>query len=158
MFQSFKKEADELFKVKTESPEQTQEFAEKFAKKLRGGVVVAFFGGLGMGKTAFTAGLAKGLGITDSVSSPTFALVNIYRGKTMLYHFDMYRVTSWDDLYATGFFDYYESGGILACEWSENIENALPQNTIRVTISRGENDNERIIEIEGQGDYENFVC
>lgn len=147
-----------MFKIKTQSPEQTQEFAQRLAKKLHGGVVVAFFGGLGMGKTAFTAGLAKGLGITDSVSSPTFALVNIYRGKTTLYHFDMYRVTSWDDLYSTGFFDYYESGGILACEWSENIENALPQNTIRVTISRGESDNERIIEIEGQGDYENFVC
>ncbi|MGN1418935.1 MAG: tRNA (adenosine(37)-N6)-threonylcarbamoyltransferase complex ATPase subunit type 1 TsaE [Acutalibacteraceae bacterium] len=147
-----------MFRVITKSTDQTESFAEKMGKKLHGGVVVAFFGGLGMGKTAFTRGLAKGLGITDSVSSPTFALVNIYRGKNTLYHFDMYRVETWDDLYATGFFDYYESGGILACEWSENIENALPENTIKVRISRGNSDNERIIEVEGQGDYENFVC
>ncbi len=147
-----------MFEVKTESVEETQDFALRMGKKLQGPVVVAFFGGLGMGKTAFTRGLAKGLGIDADVSSPTFTLVNEYRGKVTLYHFDMYRVESWYDLYSTGFFDYYETGGILACEWSENIENALPENTIRVEISRGETDNERIIKIEGQGEYENFVC
>ena len=70
----------------------------------------------------------------------------------------MYRVESWDDLYQTGFFDYYEQGGILAVEWSENIENALPENTIRVTFERGEDEKERIITVEGQGEYENFSC
>lgn len=147
-----------MFEVKTENVKQTQELAFRMGQKLKGPVVVAFFGGLGMGKTAFTTGLAKGLGIEADVSSPTFALVNEYRGRVNLYHFDMYRVESWDDLYSTGFFDYYETGGILACEWSENIENALPENTIRVEILHGETDNERIIRIEGQGEYENFVC
>lgn len=147
-----------MFEIITNSPSETEEFAAKFASKLRGGVVIAFFGGLGMGKTAFTRGLAKGLGIDADVTSPTFALVNEYIGKTSLYHFDMYRVESWDDLYSTGFFDYYENGGILACEWSENIENALPENTIRVSISRGDHDEQRLISIEGSGEYENFSC
>ena len=114
--------------IVTNSAQETEAFAARFAKTLRGPVVVAFFGGLGMGKTAFTRGLAKGLGITQEVSSPTFALVHEYHGdRNTLYHFDMYRVESWDDLYATGFFDFYETGGILAVEWSENIENALPE-------------------------------
>lgn len=147
-----------MFTLKTESVSETEAFAEKMGAKLHGKVVVAFFGGLGMGKTAFTKGLARGLGITADVSSPTFALVNEYKGNYELYHFDMYRVESWDDLYSTGFFDYYEQGAVLACEWSENIENALPENTITVNIERGENDNERIITVEGHGEYENFVC
>ena len=145
-------------KVTVKSSEETMAFAERVAKQLDKKVVLAFFGGLGMGKTTFTKGLAKGLGVTDEVSSPTFALVHEYRGKKTLYHFDMYRVESWDDLYQTGFFDYYEQGGILAVEWSENIENALPENTIRVTFERGKDENERIITVEGQGAYENFSC
>lgn len=147
-----------MLTLTVKNAEETMNFAERLAKKLKGSTVVAFFGGLGMGKTTFTKGLAKGLGVTDEVSSPTFALVHEYRGKTTLYHFDMYRVESWDDLYQTGFFDYYEQGGILAVEWSENIENALPDNTIRVTFERGQDENERIITVEGQGAYENFSC
>ncbi len=142
----------------TKSVFETEAFAERFAKKLKTPVVVAFFGGLGMGKTAFTRGLARGLGLDCEVTSPTFALVHEYEGKTTLYHFDMYRVESWDDLYSTGFFDYYREGAVIACEWSENIENALPENTIRIYIERGENDNERIFKIKGYGDYEDFVC
>lgn len=142
----------------TKSVFETEAFAERFAKKLNTPVVVAFFGGLGMGKTAFTRGLARGLGLDCEVTSPTFALVHEYEGKTTLYHFDMYRVESWDDLYSTGFFDYYREGAVIACEWSENIENALPKNTIRIYIERGENDNERIFKIKGYGDYEDFVC
>lgn len=147
-----------MFTLKTNSVNETEAFAEKMGAKLHGKVVIAFFGGLGMGKTAFTKGLARGLGITADVSSPTFALVNEYKGNYELYHFDMYRVESWDDLYSTGFFDYYEQGAVLACEWSENIENALPENTITVCIERGDNDNERIITVEGHGEYENFIC
>lgn len=144
--------------VITNSVDETEAFAAQMAKKLSTPVVVAFFGGLGMGKTAFTRGLAKGLGLDCEVTSPTFALVHEYCGKTTLYHFDMYRVETWDDLYSTGFFDYYREGAVIACEWSENIENALPENTIRVSIERGENDNQRIITLEGGGEYENFVC
>ena len=88
------------------------------------------------------------LGVDDGVSSPTFALVNEYSGKYNIYHFDMYRVNSWDDLYSTGFFDYIDNG-ILVIEWSENIEGALPENAIRITIEKGESDDERIFEIEG---------
>ena len=144
--------------VITNNVNETEAFAERMAKKLSTPVVVAFFGGLGMGKTAFTRGLAKGLGIDCEVTSPTFALVHEYCGKTTLYHFDMYRVETWDDLYSTGFFDYYRKGAVIACEWSENIENALPENTIRISIKRGDNDYQRIITLEGHGEYENFIC
>ena len=133
----------------SESTADTEAFAEGLAKNLSGGTVIAFFGGLGAGKTSFTRGLARGMGVTADVSSPTFAIVNDYGGKPPLVHFDMYKVESWDDLYSSGFFDFYEAGGILSVEWSENIENALPENTVRVTIQRGENDNQRIITIDG---------
>ena len=133
----------------TNSAEETIELGSRFAKTLKGGTVVAFYGGLGMGKTAFTRGMAKALCVNEEVSSPTFAIVNDYGGNPPLYHFDMYRVESWDDLYASGFFDFYEAGGILAVEWSENIENALPENTVRVKIERGECDNQRVITIDG---------
>ena len=142
----------------TDSERETEALAARFASSLHGPVVVALFGGLGMGKTAFTRGLARGLGIDAAVSSPTFALVHEYHGggKT-LYHFDMYRVESWDDLYATGFFDFYETGGILAVEWSENIENALPENCVRVYFEQGETENIRIITVVGGEELENSV-
>ena len=120
----------------------------RLAFRLKGNEVIALLGGLGMGKTAFTRGLARGLGFSDGVSSLTFALVNEYRGNVNIYHFDMYRVQSWDDLYSTGFFDYIDNG-VLVIEWSENIEGALPEEALRITISRGDHDNQRIFEIEG---------
>ena len=132
----------------SDSAQDTEQIGERLAATLRGTEVIALFGGLGMGKTAFTRGLARGLGIDDGVSSPTFALVNEYHGRFAVYHFDMYRVTSWDDLYSTGFFDYLDNG-VLVIEWSENIEGALPDDAIRVTIARGEHDNQRIFTIEG---------
>lgn len=132
----------------TNSAEETEQLGERIASKLKGMEVIALFGGLGMGKTAFTRGLARGLGADDVVSSPTFALVNEYSGRVPVYHFDMYRVASWDDLYSTGFFDYLDTG-VLVIEWSENIEGALPENALRITISRGESDNQRIFDIEG---------
>ena len=132
----------------TNSAEETEQLGERIASKLKGMEVIALFGGLGMGKTAITRGLARGRGADDVVSSPTFALVNEYSGRVPVYHFDMYRVTSWDDLYSTGFFDYLDTG-VLVIEWSENIEGALPENALRITISRGENDDQRIFDIEG---------
>lgn len=136
----------------------TQAIAEKLGKALKPGTVIAFFGGLGMGKTAFTRGLAKGMGITADVASPTFAIVNDYGGNPPLVHFDMYKVESWDDLYSSGFFDYLDMGAVLAVEWSENIENALPDDAVRVTIKQGENENQRIITVEGGYIHENFGC
>lgn len=137
-----------MIKIISKSAEDTEKIGESIAEKLTGNEVIALFGGLGMGKTAFTRGLSRGLGVCDGVSSPTFALVNEYHGKFNIYHFDMYRVTTWDDLYSTGFFDYIDNG-VLVIEWSENIEGALPENAIRINISKGSSDNERVFEIEG---------
>ena len=111
--------------------------------------VVAMFGDLGAGKTAFTRGFAKGMGINCDVSSPTFALVNEYRGeKNTVYHFDMYRITSPDDLETTGFYDYMDGESVLAIEWSENIESELPKSAIRIEIARLD-ENTREITIDG---------
>ena len=125
------------------SPAETEQIAAEFAKTLRGGEVLAFRGGLGMGKTCFTRGLASGLGIDPAeVSSPTFALVNEYRGGRLpLWHFDMYRICTMDDLYSTGFFDYLSPHAVLAVEWSENIEEALPQETTFISLAPGEKEN-----------------
>lgn len=133
----------------SESTSQTEQFAQKIGALVSGGTVIAFFGGLGAGKTSFTRGLAKGMGIDCDVSSPTFAIVNDYGGKPPLVHFDMYKVESWNDLYSSGFFDYLDMGAVLAVEWSENIESALPENTVRVCIDKGETENQRIITVEG---------
>ena len=130
------------------SAQQTEQIAAQLAKELRGGDVLAFRGGLGAGKTAFVRGLAEGLGVTGEVASPTFSLVNEYRVNPPLYHFDMYRISTMDDLYFTGFFDYLENGSILAIEWSENIADWLPDGVITVTINRL-GDEEREILIDG---------
>ena len=134
------------------SVKETEKFAEEFAKKLKKGDVIAYEGEMGAGKTAFTRGLCRGLGIDEKdVSSPTFAIVNEYHGDEItLYHFDMYRIETMDDLFETGFFDYMDGNSILAIEWSENIYSALPTNSIYVTIEKDENnENKRTIKVEG---------
>lgn len=131
-------------KYTTSSSKETIALGEKLAKRCRKGEVVAFFGGLGMGKTVFIKGLAKGLGISADVTSPTFSLINEYRGEeNTLCHFDMYRINTWEDLYSTGYFDFLETDAVLAVEWSENIVNALPEGCIYVVISADENDSEK---------------
>lgn len=121
----------------TNSYEETLELGKRLAGDLKKGTVIAFIGGLGMGKTAFTTGLAQGLGITALVSSPTFAICNSYVGdKNTLHHFDMYRVDGWDDLYSTGFFDYINTDAYIAVEWSENIYGALDDDTLMVEIEK----------------------
>ena len=133
----------------TSSPEETEKLGHALGKMLRGGEVIAYRGGLGMGKTCFTRGLAAELGYTGEVTSPTFALINEYLGGRLpLYHFDMYRISGWEDLYSTGFFEYLEQGGVIAAEWSENIENALPENTVTVSF-RALGDEKRAIIIDG---------
>lgn len=130
------------------SERETEQIAAELAETLRGGEVIAFRGGLGMGKTAFVRGLAAALGYKGEVSSPTFALMNEYiGGRLAVYHFDMYRISGWEDLYSTGYFEYSELGGVLAVEWSENIEAALPKNAVKVIFERV-GDTERIIKIE----------
>lgn len=123
------------------SARETEQIAADFAATLHSGDVIAYRGEMGAGKTAFTRGLCRGLGLSDHVSSPTFALVHQYgNGAHALYHFDMYRVETFEDLYSTGFFDYLDYGGILAIEWSENIEAVLPKNAITVELKKVEND------------------
>ena len=126
------------------SPAETEKIGAQLARMLRPGDVVAFRGGMGAGKTAFTRGMASVLSPDAEVASPTFALINDYGGKVPFWHFDMYRIRTMDDLYSTGFFDYLESGGILAVEWSENIAGALPDGTIYVRIT-ADGENERTI-------------
>lgn len=133
----------------THSPAETEELGCRLGRTLRPGTVVAYFGGLGMGKTAFTRGLARGLGCTGRVTSPTFTIVNEYDGTTSLFHFDMYRLDSEDDLFDIGWDDYLARGGVCAVEWSERIDSALPPDALTVSIARGENDNDRIITVTG---------
>ncbi|MBQ7038893.1 MAG: tRNA (adenosine(37)-N6)-threonylcarbamoyltransferase complex ATPase subunit type 1 TsaE [Clostridia bacterium] len=134
--------------VVTHSESETGELGARLASCCTAGTVVAFFGGLGMGKTAFVRGMASVLSPDAHVSSPTFALVNNYGGTPPLVHFDMYRVTGWEDLDTTGYYDYQDQGAILAVEWSENIEMALPSHAVRVTFRRL-SETEREITIEG---------
>ena len=121
---------------------------QKLGQKLPAGTVIAYRGDLGAGKTAFTRGLARGLGITDPVTSPTYTIVNEYLGgRVPLFHFDMYRLRSADDLFDIGWDDYLERGGVCAVEWSENVEEAL-EDPITVTIEK-RSDTERRITITG---------
>ena len=131
------------------SPEETEQLGEQLGRTLRPGSVVAYRGDLGMGKTAFTRGLARGLGCTCRVTSPTFTIVNEYSGALPLFHFDMYRLDSSDELFDIGWDDYLARGGVCAVEWSERIDSALPPDTLTVSIARGEHDNDRIISVTG---------
>ena len=136
-----------MAKYRSTSPAETEALGEKLASAVKGGTVVALYGGMGMGKTVFVRGMAKVLSPNAEVQSPTFALVNEYPGNPPLVHFDMYRVSSWDDLYTSGFWDYIDAGAVVVTEWSENIETALPDNTVRVVFTR-EGETERTIETE----------
>ena len=132
----------------TYSPTETEELAQKLAPFLFPGAVIAYRGDLGAGKTAFTRGLARGLGVTDRVTSPTYTIVNEYLGGRMpLFHFDMYRLGSEDELFDIGWDDYLERGGVCAVEWSENVWGAM-EDAIVITITRLDEDT-RKIDIEG---------
>ena len=122
--------------VITKSPEQTELLGKKFAAFLRPGDVIAYYGDLGAGKTAFTRGLAAGLGIREAVTSPTYTIVNEYlSGRMPLFHFDMYRLSSSEELFDIGWEDYLARGGVCAVEWSENVEDALTD-AISITIEK----------------------
>lgn len=139
----------------TNSPAETEAVGFALAQRLGPGSIVAYRGGLGAGKTAFTRGLAKGLGITDSVTSPTYTIVNEYLGGRMpLFHFDMYRLGSADDLFDIGWDDYLERGGVCAVEWSENVDEAM-EGAVYVTIQRLDEEKRRIT-IEGGENLADF--
>ncbi|MBQ8348230.1 MAG: tRNA (adenosine(37)-N6)-threonylcarbamoyltransferase complex ATPase subunit type 1 TsaE [Ruminococcus sp.] len=141
-----------MIRIITHSPEETIKTAEKLGAFIKAGDMIAYKGGLGAGKTTFTRGIAVGMGLGDNVTSPTFALVNEYRGENItLYHFDMYRIESEDDLESTGFYDYPFDENAAAIEWSENIAQFLPEDTIYITINTlGEQEREIIIEDGGR--------
>lgn len=131
------------------SVEETEQIGAELACSLPAGTIVAFTGDLGAGKTAFVRGMARGLGIEERVTSPTFTIVNEYDGGTRpLFHFDLYRLYDADELFDIGWEDYLVRGGICAVEWSERAADAM-ENCVRVDIVRGENAEQRIIEIGG---------
>ena len=146
-----------MIKVISDSAKATELLGSHVAKVLKGNEILAMFGDLGAGKTAFTRGLCEGLGVADVVSSPTFAIVNAYCGRYPVYHFDMYRIAGADDLFATGYYDYLGTG-VLVIEWSENIESELEPDCIRITIRKTDRENERIFEIEGLDEYADIIC
>ncbi len=136
--------------ILSKSALETENIGKKLAKILKGTEIIALYGDLGAGKTAFTRGIADFFGIKDIVSSPTFSIMNEYESdKCKIYHFDMYRVNSTEDLESTGFFDCI-GNGIVIIEWAQNIERDLPRDVIKIYINKTNNDeNTRIIKIEG---------
>ena len=128
----------------TNAPEETEAVGAGLAQQLKSGTVIAYRGDLGAGKTAFTRGLARGLGYTGLVTSPTYTIVQEYLGGRLpLFHFDMYRLASSDDLWDIGWEDYLDRGGICAVEWSENVEDAM-EGAIFVTIEKTGEQSRRI--------------
>lgn len=136
--------------LETNNEIETSDAGAALAKKLAPGDVIALYGDLGAGKTAFVRGLAQGLGLSARVSSPTFTIVNEYLGDIPLFHFDMYRLGDADELFEIGWEDYLERGGICAVEWSENVPGAFPADHIIVNIKKT-GDNSRVIEITRNG-------
>ena len=135
----------------TNSPAETEAIGAALGKIIEPGMVIAYRGDLGAGKTAFTRGLAKGLGCTEIVTSPTYTIVNEYLGgRIPLFHFDMYRLRSSDDLFDIGWEDYLDRGGVCAVEWSENVDDAM-EDALYITIEKLGEDARRIT-IEGGGD------
>ncbi len=134
--------------IETHSEEETEALGERLGKCLPSGSVVALYGDLGAGKTALVRGMARGLELGEAVSSPTFTIVNEYPGHPALFHFDLYRLKNAEELYAIGWEDYLDRDGICVTEWSENAEEALPEDAVRVFFERlGET--ERRIRVEG---------
>ena len=134
----------------TSSPAETEELGERLGAAASPGMVIAYTGDLGAGKTAFTRGLARGLGIRERVTSPTFTIVDEHLdGRLPLFHFDLYRLSCADDLYDIGWEDYPARGGVCAVEWSERAEELWDAHTVRVDIRRGSGEQERSITITG---------
>ncbi len=137
----------------THSEEETERLGEILAGKISPGTIIAYEGDLGAGKTAFTRGLARGLGVTDRVTSPTYTIVNEYEGRIPLFHFDMYRLSSSEELFDIGWEDYLDRKGILAVEWSERVADAL-EHALHVSIQKDPvEENGRIITIEGGDNF-----
>ena len=133
--------------ITSNSPGETESIGMKLGSFLTKKCVIAFFGDLGSGKTRFAAGLCRGIGYKGDVTSPTFAIINEYiGGRLPIYHFDVYRISSSDELDTIGFYDYIESDGIVLIEWSENIADSIPNDAVLINIS-GSGEEKRTIKI-----------
>ena len=138
-----------MIRFKTTSPEQTESFGYELAKSLCGGDVIALTGDLGAGKTCLTRGIARGLGSTSHVSSPTFTIVNEYDGgRLMLFHFDTYRLSGPDDFLMSGLDEYFYRDGVCVIEWADRIEDLLPEDAKVIRLAYGGAEEERIVEAE----------
>ena len=140
-------------KFVSHNPEETEKIAYNFAQTLNGGEVITLDGDLGAGKTAFVRGLARGLGISDRISSPTFTIVNEYRnGDIPLFHFDVYRISYEDEMYDIGWDDYVARGAVIVVEWASNVPGIFDADTIRIEISKdiAISEDYRTIEIKGK--------
>lgn len=144
-----------IYETLTNNPEETVQLGEKLGAVLQGGDVIAFRGGLGAGKTTLTRGIVKGMGLPDEVCSPTFSIVNEYKGTNTLYHFDMYRIVDPESLESVGFYDYLDEHSVVAVEWSENIAEILPDGCIYIYIEDIGDDKRRIL-IEGDERFADF--
>ena len=137
-------------RMETNNPEATEALGEKLGREARAGQIYCLSGDLGVGNTVFTKGFAKGLGITEHVTSPTFAIVNEYEGRLPLYHFDVYRIADSDEMYEIGYEEYVYGDGVSVIEWPQLIDDILPEKRYDVTISKdySRHDNYRKIEIQ----------
>lgn len=150
-----------MFKIKTNSPEETFNLAETFARYLKPGTLITLAGDLGAGKTLFAKGVAKGLGVTEHVTSPTFTIINEYQGRIPLYHMDVYRLEDEDEIYEMGFEEYFASQGVILIEWAERIKPVMPDHFIDVIIEKKWDDDGseyRIISFTAVGEeYESLI-
>lgn len=140
-----------MMQIKINGLEETKEFGIKLGKLLNSGDILCLNGDLGAGKTTLTKSIGIGLGVTDYITSPTFALINEYEGRVPVYHFDVYRLENVEDLYDLGFDDYFYGKGVCIIEWADKIEKLLPEERIVLDIEKGEDENSRVINIIGYG-------
>lgn len=137
----------------TRSPKETLELGQRIGELLQPGSIICLSGELGAGKTALTQGLAKGLGVYDYITSPTYTIVNEYEGRIPLFHFDVYRLENEEEIYEIGFDEYLEKNGVVVIEWASIIENALPHEHLWITIEKNEDLEERVLTLTPRGSY-----
>lgn len=140
-----------MMQIKINGLEETKDFGIKLGKLLNSGDILCLNGDLGAGKTTLTKSIGLGLGVTDYITSPTFALINEYEGRIPVYHFDVYRLANVEELYDLGFDDYFYGKGVCIIEWADKIEKLLPKGRIVLDIEKGEDEDSRVINITGYG-------
>jgi tRNA threonylcarbamoyladenosine biosynthesis protein TsaE len=143
--------------IKSKSSEETEALGEKIGRLLKKGDIILLTGDLGAGKTVFAKGIGRGMGINDYITSPTFMLVNEHTGKIPLYHFDVYRIADYSELYDIGYEEYFYGDGVCVIEWSEKIEPLLPKDNLHVFLKMGDAECERNIEIISNGERYNDI-